>query len=191
MKKTDLRSLIFMALCCDLGLFAKKLIAPAANFITEFLHIPGGIATGFSLMFLVIAAALIPFPFCATVMGIVQSLLALCFGMTGNMGALAPIGYILPGAMIDLIFFLSGKLSGRRIGGILPASVLASVTACLSANFIVFHLNGIVLCVYALVAATSGSICGLLGEILVKRLDPVIGSGQTSESIAYRKKETL
>ena len=102
MKKTDLRSLIFMALCCDLGLFAKKLISPAANFITEFLHIPGGIATSFSLMFLVIAAALMPFPLCATVMGVVQSLLALCFGMTGSMGALAPIGYILPGIVIDL-----------------------------------------------------------------------------------------
>ena len=71
MKKADLRSLIFMALCCDLGLFAKKLISPAANFITEFLHIPGGIATSFSLLFLVIATALMPFPFCATIMGIV------------------------------------------------------------------------------------------------------------------------
>ena len=190
MKKTDLRSLIFMALCCDLGLFAKKLISPAANFITEFLHIPGGIATSFSLMFLVIAAALMPFPLCATVMGVVQSLLALCFGMTGSMGALAPIGYILPGIVIDLVFFLAEKLSGRRENGIQIASVLASVTACLTANFIVFNLRGIVLFVYTIVAATSGSVCGLLGEKLVERLHPVIGLRQAQEKISYRNKET-
>ena len=185
MKKIDLRSLIFMALCCDLGLFAKKLISPAANVITEFLHIPGGIATGFSLMFLVIAAALMPFPFCATIMGIVQSLLALVFGMIGSMGALAPIGYILPGIVIDLVFFLAEKLSGHREKGILTACVMASVTACLTANFIVFNLSGIVLLVYALVAASSGSICGILGEKLVQRLHPVIGLRQTPDKKSY------
>lgn len=41
-KKINLTSLIFMALCCDMGIIAKKLIAPAANEITEYLHIPGG-----------------------------------------------------------------------------------------------------------------------------------------------------
>lgn len=191
MKKTDLRSLIFMALCCDLGLFAKKLISPAANIITEFLHIPGGIATSFSLMFLVIAAALIPFPLCASVMAIVQSLLALCFGMTGSMGVLAPLGYILPGIVIDLVFFLAEKLSGSRDRGTLTASVLASVAACLTANLIVFNLKGPVLLVYALVAATSGSICGLLAENLVERLHPVIGSGDAGAEKPYKKKETL
>ena len=46
-------ALIFLALCCDLGLFAKRIIAPAANLLTDSLHIPGGIGTSFSLMFLV------------------------------------------------------------------------------------------------------------------------------------------
>ena len=45
MRKSNLKTLMFMALCCDLGLLAKKLISPAANVITNFLHIPGGIAT--------------------------------------------------------------------------------------------------------------------------------------------------
>ena len=56
MKKFDLRTLIILALCCDLGLFAKRIIAPVANVITDSLHIPGGIGTSFSLMFLVVAA---------------------------------------------------------------------------------------------------------------------------------------
>lgn len=56
MRQLNLRQLIFMALCCDLGLFAKKLILPAANLVTDALHIPGGIGTSFSLLFLVTAA---------------------------------------------------------------------------------------------------------------------------------------
>lgn len=60
MNKDKLRRLIIMALCCDLGLFSKRLIAPAANVITDALHIPGGIGTAFSLMFIVVAAGLMP-----------------------------------------------------------------------------------------------------------------------------------
>ena len=48
-----------MAFCCVLGLVTKKLINPMANVITEALHIPGGISTGFSLMVLVIAAEIV------------------------------------------------------------------------------------------------------------------------------------
>jgi hypothetical protein len=49
--------MIFMAICCDLGLVAKKVISPVADIVTDSLHIPGGIATSFSLMFLIIAAS--------------------------------------------------------------------------------------------------------------------------------------
>lgn len=174
MKKIDLRTLIFMTLCCDLGLCAKKLIAPAANVITEFLHIPGGIATGFSLMFLVIAASLVPVRSCALIMSVLQSILALCFGMTGSMGILAPIGYIIPGIVIDSVMFFSEKFTGSRRHGILTASILSSVAACLAANFLIFRLHGLVLAVYVLVAAASGSVFGLLAQTLSEKLRPVI-----------------
>ncbi|WP_026666234.1 hypothetical protein [Butyrivibrio sp. FC2001] len=174
MKNAKLRVYIFMALCCDLGLFAKRLISPAANIITEFLHIPGGIATSFSIMFLIIAAAVIPLAGCATLMAIVQSVLALCFGMTGSMGLLSPIGYILPGLTIDMVLFITRKVSKDMSLGIMLSSIAASITACLTANFIVFRLTGIVLLLYICVSATSGSVSGLLAVELVKRLKPII-----------------
>ena len=59
MRQSRLSKLNFMALCCVLGLFTKKLINPLANVITEALHIPGGISTGFSIMFLVVAAEVV------------------------------------------------------------------------------------------------------------------------------------
>ena len=89
MRRSKLRRLIFMALCCDLGLFTKRLVAPAANLITDSLHIPGGIGTAFSLMFLVIAVALMPKFGAGIIMGAVQSGIALAFGMVGSMGSKA------------------------------------------------------------------------------------------------------
>ncbi len=181
MKKLSLEQLIFAALCCDCGLIAKKLIAPAANIVTEFLHIPGGIATSFSLMFLVVGASLIRCTGCATIMAIVQSILAFSFGMNGSMGALAPIGYIIPGIIIDICLFISRKYDPAPTSGIPSASVASSVGACLVANILVFHLTGIVLIVYVFVSATSGSVCSLAAYTLVGRLSPLITSNFAKE----------
>lgn len=177
MRQLNLRQLIFMALCCDLGLFAKKLIVPAANLVTDALHIPGGIGTSFSLLFLVVAAFLLPGPWCASLMGAVQSLMAVCFGMVGSMGALAPVGYIVPGIIIDLTrqTWTRGWLGMDE--GIVLAGILASMSAALSANWIVFHLRGPALWLYGAVAATSGGICGSLAALLAGRLKPVITGG--------------
>lgn len=174
MKKLNLRTIVFLSLCCDFGLFAKKLISPAANVITDSLHILGGIGTSFSLMFLVVAAILVPFFGCGTVMAAVQSMLALTFGMVGSMGALSPIGYIVPGFGIDLILLLTSKTPLRQTDRIVLANTVAAVLASLTANLIVFQLQGLVLLLYASVAAASGAICGLLGGQLVQWLKPVI-----------------
>ena len=109
MKHLSLRNLLFLTLCCDLGLFSKRLIAPAANILTDFLRIPGGIGTSFSLMFLVVAAELVPIFGCATLMSVIQSMIALSLGMVGSMGILSPIGYIVPGIVIDLIRQYAGR----------------------------------------------------------------------------------
>ncbi len=170
MKRIRLNQMIFMALCCDCGLIAKKLISPAANVITESLHIPGGIATGFSLMFLIVAASVLKFFGCATIMSIIQSILAFSFGMVGSLGILAPIGYIVPGIAIDLCLYLSHKLLPSSTSGITTASVVSSVCACLVADILVFHLHGIVLTVYIFVAASSGAICSIPAYMLVERL---------------------
>ena len=174
MKHTKLRRLIFLALCCDLGLFTKRLIAPVANILTDSLHIPGGIGTSFSLMFLVIAAMLTPGFGCGILMGAVQSAIALSLGMAGSMGALSPIGYIVPGFVIDCVIFLSRKTGLSDDVTMLAANMLAAASASLTANIIVFHLSGVVLMLYVAVAFTSGAICGVLGGSLVPRLRPII-----------------
>lgn len=174
MKKTNLRQLIFWALCCGLGLFCKRLVAPIANVITAWLHIPGGIGTSFSLMFLALAGSLAPSTFCCTKMSFVQSMLALALGMVGNMGILSPLGYVMPGLVMDGMFKLGHQLKIRPADTFILANGLGAVTAAMTANMIVFHLRGMLLVVYLCVAATSGALFGLLGAFLANRLSPVI-----------------
>lgn len=171
MKSDKLRRLIIMALCCDLGLFSKRLIAPAANVLTDALHIPGGIGTSFSLMFLIVAVGVMPKFWCGTVMGAIQSLIALSLGMVGSMGALSPIGYIVPGFVIDCVMLAARKTGIGTEHAAVPANMLSAAAASITANFIVFRLSGVVLALYVSVALTSGAICGVLGGELIKRLN--------------------
>ena len=175
MKNQKLLRLIFRALCCDLGLFAKRIIAPFANILTDSLHIPGGIGTAFSLLFLVVAAAIIPKFGTATLMGAVQSILALAFGMVGSMGALAPIGYIVPGIVIDTVLLLGRHFRTDEKLSMMLANMLGSVSAGLTANIIVFRLPAIPLALYASVALFSGAICGLLAAELYRRVAQILG----------------
>ena len=191
MRNSRLRTLIFLALCCDLGLFSKRLISPLANVITDSLHIPGGIGTSFSLMFLVVAAAIFPHFGCAAMMGAVQSGLALAFGMVGSMGALSWIGYIVPGIAIDCCMAAGRKVRLPASERVILANGIAAPCAALTANAIVFHLRGVVLMLYLSVSVTSGVICGMLGAQLVRRLLPVLGrnleSDRNSKSPAHRR----
>ena len=170
MKQIPLKKYIFMAICCDLGLFSKRLIAPAANIITDALHIPGGIGSSFSLMFLVVGAFCCDFFGAATAMGIVQSALALAFGMTGSMGALSPIGYLVPGIIIDLVIAVSKKCVIPRDIAFLLSNALGAAVASITANCIVFHLWGPPLWLYLCVALTSGALCGMIGSALLRKV---------------------
>ncbi len=181
MRGSKLRRMIFMALCCDLGIFIKRFISPLTNILTDSLHIPGGIATAFSLMFLVIAVSLMPRFGNGIIMGAVQSGIALAMGMVGSMGALTPIGYIIPGLMIDGVFLLTRKTKLPLEVKMVIANALAGMSASLAANLIVFRLRGVVLLLYLSVACTCGAICGLVGANVTKRLLPIIGKEENHE----------
>lgn len=174
MKNLRLASLNFMALCCVLGLVCKKLVNPFANVITEALHIPGGVSTGFSIMFLVIAAEVVQMKRAGTLMGTVQGFLALAMGRVGSMGILAPLGYIVPGISIDLIYYLQKYAKWSVTERMVFANSLAAAMASVTANVLVFHLWGPVLVLYLCVSATSGAIYGFLGSAIVSRFQVLV-----------------
>ena len=183
MKNSKLNMLIFMALCCTLGLFVKKLVNPLANVVTEALHIPGGISTGLSIMFLVVAAEVVRMKRSGTMMGAVQGFLALALGRIGSMGILAPLGYLVPGMTIDFVYSLQKYLKLSRTERMVLANALAAMMASVTANVLVFHLRGPVLWLYLCVSLTSGSIYGYLGSIIAVRLYPVYsGAGNLTSA---------
>ena len=170
MKNISVRDLILLALFADIGFAAKRLIAPFANVLTDFLRVPGGIGTAFSLMFLVIGACVIRRKGSAAVMGLVQCVLAMSLGMTGAMGMLSPLGYILPGIMIDLIIAACTRYNVSLPVTMTAANAAGSAMAALTANFIVFRLRGAVLALYLLIGLISGGMCGLLAAVIFRRI---------------------
>lgn len=183
MRNSKLMKLNFMALCVVLGIVSKKLINPFANLITETLHIPGGVSTGFSIMFLVIAAEMIHSSGydsksgwtdrCGLLMGTVQGFVSLALGRVGSMGILMPIGFMATGAAIDGIYKLSEHIQCSMMERMVLANSFAALMASVTANMIVFHLRGPVLVLYLSVSAVSGMLYGFLAYTVAVRVRPV------------------
>lgn len=173
-KKLTLKRLIFMALCCDIGFVSKKLISPVTNLITDSLHIPGGIGSSFSIMFIIIGAVICDVPGCAILMCAVQGMTAVIIGAGGSMGLLMVVGYIVPGIVIEICLLIFRKLKIVSSNTIAVTNALAGASATVFANAVTFGLKGIALVLYVAVGFTSGVIFGYLGALLLKRLRPIL-----------------
>ena len=155
-----MRALSVMIICVFCGIIAKKLLNPFANAATTALHVPGGISTGVSLMFLVIASVITKRKWCASAMGITQAGAALTLGSVGSMGILMPLAYLIPAAVIDLIMLLpENEIITVRLKAF-AANILSSVSAAVFADLAVFRLPVKALTVYLLLAALTGAVCG-------------------------------
>ena len=166
-KNSLLSDFLIIIICCFAGVFCKKLINPYANLVTDALHVPGGISTAISLMFLVIAAGVTGRKWSASIMGLMQAGAALALGSVGSMGLLIPLAYIVPGVVIDIIMFIGKNISFSDRISAFAANILSSVSAALFANIFVFHLPPKALTVYLLIAALSGAVCGCLAGITI------------------------
>ena len=162
-----LSDISIMIIMCFAGVVVKKMINPFANMITDSLHVPGGISTAFSLMFLVIAAGVTSGKWNASIMGSMQALTALSLGMVGRMGILMPLAYLIPGIVIDLVMLIPGERSASIKFKAFIANIFSSVSAALFADVVVFHLPLKPLLVYICLAVLSGAICGFIaGAVL-------------------------
>lgn len=157
-----------MALVLALGLFSKRIVSPVTNLLTDFFRIPGGsTAVGFSLAFLLIGRETISVPFAGTLMGLAQAGLALALGMSGYHGALALITYTLPGLVLDL----ASRLPLEGLAGRVLACALACLSSAALSNELVFHLRGLSLVLWLMLAVLSGVAGGWLAHLVLKRLE--------------------
>ena len=171
-KRISARELAVMAICLTLGLLAKRIISPLTNTLTDFFRIPGGsAAVGFSLAFLVVGKHMSHVPCAATMMGFVQSLLALALGMSGYQGMLAVFSYTFPGIVIDVTAYF---IKQRGTLYCFVSCILGSVVSALISNMIAFHLKGISLVLWLLLSALSGALGGYIAGLVSTRLSKII-----------------
>ena len=166
-----LSELLIMVVFCAAGVFCKKLINPLANAITDSLHVPGGISTAVSLMFLVIAAGITKRRWSASAMGLMQASVALAMGSMGSMGFLLPVSYIVPGVVIDIVMLAGEKIHFSMRVRAFIANILSSVSAALFADIVVFHLPAKPLMVYLCLATLTGSVCGYLAGSVISLIE--------------------
>ena len=165
-----------MALCLALGLLSKRIVSPLTNLLTDFFRIPGGsAAVGISLGFLIIGKQMVRLPCAGTLMGFVQSLLAIALGFSSYQGLLAVITYTLPGVTMDLT-----ALAIRRGGALqcIVSCVLSCVVSALMSNWLVFHLRGLSLLLWLLLAALSGLMGGWCASMVSEKLKHAIRMGR-------------
>ena len=92
-QRFTLRELCLMTFLAVFGMLFKPLVSPAFNLITDFVRVPGGSMTaGFSLLFLVFAAARIRKPGTALLMGLVQAAMSLSMGISATAGIQKRVG---------------------------------------------------------------------------------------------------
>ena len=164
-KRISARELAVMAICLTLGLLAKRIISPLTNTLTDFFRIPGGsAAVGFSLAFLVVGKHMSHVPCAATMMGFVQSLLALALGMS-------VFSYTFPGIVIDVTAYF---IKQRGTLYCFVSCILGSVVSALISNMIAFHLKGISLVLWLLLSALSGALGGYIAGLVSTRLSKII-----------------
>ena len=157
---TRLKTLVFMALCCVLSLFSKRIISPATNFLTDLIQIPGGgVSAGIGFCFLLVGSSVSGLSWAGTAMGLTQGLLALALGMAGNQGLLAPITYSVPGISIDVVRMFFRNKTSTAAFYITAGGISAGLNAA-SSNFLVFHFRGFILLLWLGTAVCAGVLGG-------------------------------
>ena len=175
MNKISPRDLAVMAICLVLGLFSKRIISPLTNTLTDFFRIPGGsAAVGLSMAFLIVGKQMTGAACAGTLMGFVQSLLAIALGMSGYQGIMAVFSYMLPGVIIDL---LAWKMRRQDLFFCFSASILSCMTSAVVSSLLVFHLRGASLMLWLLLAGVSGMIGGYCAHMVSGRLRVLLKTG--------------
>lgn len=170
MKKTlnkfTIFELVFIAGCAALGIAIKPILTPLVHLITGPLFIPGGsVGGGIYMMFIVVAALVIPKTGSATLATIVQAILAITTGVTGSHGLLSLFTYILPGIMMDAVFGVF-RYQNKHVMIPFLMGAMANAGGTYASNLIFFRLPLIPL----MLSLTAALLFGGLGGILADRV---------------------
>jgi ABC-type thiamin/hydroxymethylpyrimidine transport system permease subunit len=157
-----------MALFASLGLASKNIIHPLAATLAGSLYIPtGALAGGFYMMWPVLAFGFVRKIGAATMTSLTQAFISLLLPF-GNFGLLSFVIYLAPGLAIDG-FFLVTRHKACCAACCMGAAAVANVVGTVLVGMLILVLPQYVLLFLVLVAAVSGSLGGVLANMLLVR----------------------
>jgi len=163
------QQLLYIAVLAALGLAIKPIVTPLVHLVSAPLMIPGGsLAGGFYMMWLVLAAALVPKPGAAFLVGFVQSIVILSLGYFGNHGAVSVISYSLPGIAVELIALIWRNKNALSFHVL--ACVLANITGATVVTIFIMRLAPIPFMISVIAASISGIIGGIISYKVLQNL---------------------
>lgn len=166
-----LKQLCMMSFLAVFGMFIKPIISPVFNLLTDFIRIPGGSVTaGFSMLFLVFAAAVTQKFGTATLMGVVQAFIALNMGISSIVGLLVFITYSLPGLAIDTVLCtpLFTKLTQKDRMAL--AGAMGVLTGAGFTNMLYYNLSVVPFLLFYLFGILSGGLGGWFAYKIMERI---------------------
>jgi hypothetical protein len=168
-RRFSTHDLLLISLFSALGLAIKPIVTPLVHLISVPLMIPGGsLAGGFYMMWLAMAATLIPRFGSAFLVGIVQALAILVLGIMGSHGIVSIISYSLPGLLIDICALFIRHRS--TLWAQIMFVIIANLTGTIVVTIMIMRLS-LIPAMIALTSATiSGCIGGFLSYLLIRKL---------------------
>ena len=166
------RDVVFIALMAAAGIAIKPLIVPVMRVVAVPLGLPGGsLVGGIYMMWLILGHAFTGKPWAATLVGMVQAILAWMTGVPGPQGPWMLVMYMAPGVAADLVLRLNpGSVATLSPGLAMLAGAAANATGIALMCFIIYRIPLSVLALSMAVGAVSGSAGGVLACVMHRRV---------------------
>ena len=175
--KYTARDLVFIALMAAAGIAIKPLIVPVIRVVAVPLGLPGGsLVGGIYMMWLILGHAFTGRPWAATLVGVVQAILAWAMGIPGPQGPWTLVMYMAPGMAADLVLRLSPGSAGATTlspGVAMLAGAAANVAGIALMCVIIYRISFPVLVLSMAVGALSGAIGGVLAYAIHRRVSQI------------------
>ncbi len=173
------RDLVFIALMAAAGIATKPLIVPVIRVVAVPLGLPGGsLVGGLYMMWLILGHAFTGKPWAATLVAVVQAILAWMSGVPGPQGPWMLVMYLAPGMAADLVLRLnpgSATATALSPGAAMLAGAAANATGIALMCLIVYRIPLLVLALSMAVGAVSGSAGGVLACAIYRRVAQIAG----------------
>lgn len=178
--RLTLRELILLAGIAAISMVLKPYVHSAFRPLVAGLNVPVGmVAGGIYMMWLVMAGHLVNKAGAVALVAFLQGILAVMLGMTGRVGPLIIVSYLMPGLALDLLYSCLAvfwRLCRCRPTAAITGAALANAMGTACNSVLLLGLPWPAVLAALLPASVSGGIGGLLGHALSRRLARVIAT---------------